>query len=237
MSKSVLNAAHFHEEEAAYAFVEAKLWPNGPVCFHCKSGERVGKMNGKTTRIGLYKCYACRKPFTVKMGTVFEDSHVEMKLWLQAIHLLCASKKGISGNQLHRTLGVTLKSAWFMSRRIREAVSPGSAIPPMGGNFGVVESDETCIRKISGAKVKWGNSHKNVVLTLVERGDFARSFRIGNAAGQDIAFIDDHREAHGVEPICRGLPIAPSTYHAHVANRADPSLLSAWARRDLALRG
>ena len=79
-------------------------------------------MNGKTTRIGLYKCYACRKPFTVKMGTIFEDSHVEMKLWLQAIHLLCASKQGISSNQLHRTLGVTLKTAWFMSHRIREAM-------------------------------------------------------------------------------------------------------------------
>jgi transposase-like protein len=186
MSKSVLNAPHFHDEEAAYAFVESKLWPHGPICFHCKSGERVGKLKGKTTRPGLYKCYACRKPFTVKMGTIFEDSHVEMKLWLQAIHLLCASKKGISSNQLHRTLGVTLKTAWFMSHRIREAMRTGSDMPPMGGDFGVVESDETYIGKITGAKVKRGGSHKNVVLTLVERGGSARSFHIGNAASQDI---------------------------------------------------
>ena len=96
MSKSIISAPHFHNEEAAYAFVEARIWPDGPVCPKCGSKERISKMGGKSTRIGIYKCYACRKPFTVKMGTIFEDSHVPMRLWLQAIYLLAASKKGIS---------------------------------------------------------------------------------------------------------------------------------------------
>lgn len=181
-SKSVLSAPHFHAEAAAYAFVEAKLWPNGPVCYHCKSDERVGKMGGKSTRIGLYKCYACRKPFTVKMGTIFESSHVEMKLWLQAIHLICASKKGISSNQLHRTLGVTLKTAWFMSHRIREAMAPTS-VPPMGGPGPgpgqIVEADET---EIIASRKTWKATRtkrgENVrFLALVERGGAVRAPR------------------------------------------------------------
>jgi transposase-like protein len=189
MSSSILNAPHFHDEEAAYAFVEARLWPHGPVCFHCKSGERVGKMAGKTTRIGLYKCYACRKPFTVKMGTIFEASHVEMKLWLQAIHLICSSKKGISSNQLHRTLGVTLKTAWFMSHRIREAMRSGS-LAPMGGEGSVVEADETFIgRKDGMPKARGGYHHKRAVLALVERGGQARTFHVDRAIAADVAPI------------------------------------------------
>ncbi len=139
---SILNAPFFHNEEAAYEWVEARVWPNGPTCPHCGGVERISKMNGKSTRIGAYKCYQCRKPFTVKVGTVFEASHVPMHKWLQAVFLLCSSKKGISSNQLHRTLGVTLKTAWFMSHRIREAMRSGS-LAPMGGNGGIVEADET----------------------------------------------------------------------------------------------
>ena len=149
MATSVLSAPYFHDEEAAYAFVEGKLWPRGPVCFHCKGMDRIGKMGGNSTRIGLYKCYACRNPFTVKMGTIFESSHVDLKLWLQAIHLLCASKKGISSNQLQRILGVTLKTAWFMSHRIREAMRTG-ALEPMGGAGVPVEADETYIGRKAG---------------------------------------------------------------------------------------
>ena len=99
-------------------------------------------MGGKSTRIGVYKCYQCRKQFSVKVNTVFEDSHVPMRLWLQAMYLLCSSKKGISSNQLHRTLGVTLKTAWFMSQRIREAMRTVGVVP-MGGAGNVVEVDET----------------------------------------------------------------------------------------------
>lgn len=121
---SVLSAPHFHNEEAAYEYVEARLWPRGPVCHHCGAVEpHVGKLAGKTTRVGLYKCYACRKPFTVKMGTVMESSHVPMRVWLQVMYLMNSSKKGVSTRQLQRTLGCGMKTAWFLSMRIREAMA------------------------------------------------------------------------------------------------------------------
>ena len=100
MQTSVLDAKHFHDEEAAYAYLEARIWPNGPVCPHCGGFDRIGKMKGKSTRIGVYKCYQCRKPFRVTVGTVFEASHVPLRLWLQCVHLMASSKKGISSNQL-----------------------------------------------------------------------------------------------------------------------------------------
>jgi transposase-like protein len=162
---SALSAKHFHDEEAAYAHVEARVWPEGPVCPHCGGFERIGKMGGKSTRIGAYKCYQCRKPFTVKIGTIFEASHVALHIWLQAMYLIAGSKKGISSNHLHRTLGVTLKTAWFMSHRIREAMRSGS-LGPMGG---IVEVDETFIGKRKGVEVKRGFKHKMKVLSLVSR--------------------------------------------------------------------
>jgi transposase-like protein len=166
---SILSAPHFHNEEAAYAFVEARIWPNGPVCPHCGGVDRISKMNGKSTRIGAYKCYQCRKPFTVKVGTIFEASHVPMHLWLQAMYLMCASKKGISSNQLHRTLGVTLKTAWFMSHRIREAMRDGN-LAPFGSGGTPVEVDEAYIGRRKGVAVAQGGSrHKNQVVSLVDR--------------------------------------------------------------------
>ena len=129
---STVSAKHFHDEVAAFAFVESRVWPNGPTCPHCGGVERIGKMKGKTTRLGLYKCYQCYKPFTVRIGTVFEASHVPLRYWLQAMAFMTASKKGISSNQLHRILGVTLKTAWFMSHRIREAMRV-VGLEPMGG--------------------------------------------------------------------------------------------------------
>jgi transposase-like protein len=132
MANSILSAKVLQNEAAAIVWVEARVWPDGPVCPHCGGVERIGKMGGSATRIGLWKCYQCRKQFTVKVGTVFEASHIPMRLWLQAMFLLCSSKKGISSNQLHRTLGVTLKTAWFMSHRIREAeVAPLSWTPDL----------------------------------------------------------------------------------------------------------
>lgn len=187
---SVLSAKHFHNEEAAYAFVEARLWPNGPVCPHCGGVDRISKMGGKSTRIGAYKCYQCRKPFTVKVGTVFEASHVPMRHWLQAIFLMSSSKKGISSNQLHRTLGCTLKTAWFISHRIREAMR-ATGFEPMGGAGKTVEVDETYIGRLEGVpKPKSGGAaHKNVVLTLVERGGSARSFHIDSTTLNEITKI------------------------------------------------
>ncbi len=143
---SILNAPHFHDEEAAHEWVEAHVWPDGRVCPHCGTVDSSGKLKGKSTRPGVYKCYACRKPFTVKIGTIFESSHVKLHIWLQAIFLMVSSKKGISSNQLHRTLGVTLKTAWFMGHRIREAMKDDSP-EPMGGEGKVVEVDETFIGK------------------------------------------------------------------------------------------
>ena len=168
--KSVLSDKHFHNEQAAYDFVEARLWPNGPICPHCGGVDRISKMGGKSTRIGAYKCYQCRKPFTVKIGTIFEASHVPMRHWLQAIFLMSSSKKGISSHQLHRTLGCTLKTAWFISHRIREAMRATGG-GPMGGEGEIIEADETFIGRIEGQpKARGGWGHKNVVLTLVRRG-------------------------------------------------------------------
>ena len=178
---SLLNQEHLQDEEAAYAWVEACVWPNGPVCPHCGEKERVSKMQGKATRKGLYKCYACRKQFNVKIGTIFEASHVPMHIWLQAFYLIASSKKGISSNQLHRTLGVTLKTAWFMGHRIREAMRTGSLAAPLGGEGKIVEVDETFIgKKDTYAKRKNSRSyhHKQAALSLVERGGDVRSFKI-----------------------------------------------------------
>lgn len=185
---SVLSEKHFQDEETAFAWVEARVWPEGPICPHCGNckSARIAKMQGKTTRIGLYNCRECRKPFTVKMGTVFELSHVPMHLWLQAMFLLVSSKKGISSNQLHRTLGVTLKTAWFMSHRLREAMRT-VGVAPVGGGGGVVEIDETYIgRKEGVAKARAGGWHKNAVLTLVARGGSARSFHVDRATKAEI---------------------------------------------------
>lgn len=189
---SVLSDKHFHNERAAYAFLEARIWPDGPICPHCGNADpnRIVKMAGKSTRIGVHNCRECRKPFTVKVGTVFESSHVPLRLWLQAVHLLCSSKKGISSNQLHRILGVTLKTAWFVAHRIREAMRDGS-LAPMGGAGKVVEADETFIGRLEGApkRSRANQSHKNTVLTLVERGGSARSFHVDSTTVADVAPI------------------------------------------------
>ena len=169
MAEAILSAPHFHNEEAAYKFVEARIWPRGPVCPHCGGVERNRPLAGKSTRIGVYKCYDCRKPFTVKVGTIFESSHIPLRLWLQAIFLVASSKKGISSTQLHRTLGVTLKSAWFMSHRIREAMKTEGG-PLFGQGGGGVEIDETYIGQ---AKPRGhghrGGHHKQKVVSLIDR--------------------------------------------------------------------
>jgi transposase-like protein len=183
---SVLSAPHYHNEDAAFAYVERHIWPNGPVCPHCGGVERISKMEGKATRKGLHKCYQCRKQFTVRQGTIFESSHVPLHIWLQAIFFVAGSKKGVSSNQLHRTLGVTLKTAWFMSHRIREAMRSG-ALAPFGGEGGVVEVDETFLGHKKGAKVERGFSHKMAVLALVHReSGQSRSFVIDKVNREEI---------------------------------------------------
>jgi len=186
MLSSVLTAKAFQNEEAAYKWVESRVWPEGPICPHCGGIDRISPMKGKSTRIGTYKCYQCRKPFTVKVGTVFEASHVPMRLWLQAMFLMCSSKKGISSNQLHRTLGVTLKTAWFMSHRIREAMRV-VGVGPLGGSGAVVEADETFYGQVEGEPKRPGTGHKHVILSLIERGGSARSFHVEGTRIADIA--------------------------------------------------
>ena len=183
---SVLNQPFFQDEDAAYAKLESIVWPNGPICPHCAATDRMKRMGGTATRPGLYKCYACRKQSRVTVGTVFESSHIKLHLWLQAAYLMCASKKGISSNQLARVLGLTVKSAWFMSHRLREAMASGS-LPPMGGEGAVVEVDETYIgTKFEKAKKARGYAHKHVVLTLVERGKGSRSFHVDGTKASDL---------------------------------------------------
>ncbi|MDE8650972.1 IS1595 family transposase [Novosphingobium album (ex Liu et al. 2023)] len=183
---SALSAPHFHSEEAAYAYVEARIWPEGAVCPHCGGVERISKMQGKSTRVGAYKCYQCRKPFTVKIGTIFEDSKVAMHIWLQAMYLIAGSKKGISSNQLHRTLGVTLKTAWFMSHRIREAMRSDDT-SMFGGSGGVVEVDETFIGQLKGVEKRRAFHHKMKVLALVDRDSGkARTMVIENVKAETL---------------------------------------------------
>src|SRR5580704_19011512 len=186
--KSTISSKCFHSEETAYAWVETLLWPEGPICPHCGGVDRISKMQGKSTRIGTYKCYQCRKPFTVKVGTVFEDSHVPMHFWLQAVYMLCSSKKGVSSNQLHRALGVSLKTAWFMSHRIREAMRV-VGMEPMGGAGKAVEADETYYGQVKGEPKRRGVGHKHVVLALVERDGSARSFHVEGTRIADLAPI------------------------------------------------
>jgi transposase-like protein len=192
MPEPVLSDARFHSEEAAYAFIEAKLWPNGPVCPHCKAVGRAYRLKGPSTRIGLLACAACRKQFNVKVGTIFESSHIPLRKWLQAIHLLCSSKKGISSHQLYRLLGITLKSAWFLSHRIREAMRDDSLGPlgHFGGAGNAVEADETFIGRKKGVpKPKGGTSHKHAVLALVERGGKVRVVHIDSVTSEEIGKI------------------------------------------------
>jgi transposase-like protein len=177
---SNLNAPHYKDESAAYEYVEAYLWPHGPVCPHCGNCDeaRIRKLAGKSTRPGLRKCNECRKQFTVKIGSIFEDSHVPMTHWLQAIYLMCSSKKGISTRQLQRMLGGSMKTAWFMGHRIRHAMAPGST-SPLGGEGVTVEADETYLSKSPKTRKPAGlplnAKPAPMVFSLVERGGAIRS--------------------------------------------------------------
>lgn len=197
---SVLNALHFHDEVAAFAKLESVLWPNGPVCPHCGNTGRVYDLKGVRSkpskknpdgleRHGLKKCGKCRKQFTVRVGTVFESSHIQLHKWMQAVYLLCCSKKGISSHQLHRVLEITYEAAWFMSHRIREAMRSGQLAPPMGGGGGIVEVDETFIGRKLGKAKRRGYAHKNAVLSLVDREGEVRSVHVDDVKTETLVPI------------------------------------------------
>lgn len=168
----------FTDDTKAREFLELQRWPNGPVCPHCKAENAATKLQGKSTRPGVYKCRKCDLPYTVTVGTVFERSKVPLRTWLYVTFLLCSSKKGISSHQVHRMIGVQYKTARFMTMRIREAMRSGSLMPPMGSGGGVIEADETFIGTKKDVKMRRGTIHKHAVLTLVERGGEARSFHL-----------------------------------------------------------
>ncbi len=180
---SVLNEQYFNDAGAAREHLEAIRWPNGPVCPHCGCVGHITKLNGAKHRKGVYKCNDCRKQFTVTVGTVFEGSHVPLHKWFQAVYFLCSSKKGMSSHQLHRTLGVTYKTAWFMAHRIREAMSHDGLAPKIGGPDSTVEADETFWGNKPGvvkpARAR-GMAHKESVFSMVERGGQVRSFHTPN---------------------------------------------------------
>jgi len=196
MANPILTAPHFHNEQAAFNYVEAHLWPEGPVCPHCGNcdGERIGRLTGKTSRPGLRKCYACRKTFTVRIGSIFEDSHFPLHLWLQAIQLIVASKKGISTRQIQRTFNCSMKTAWFLTHRIREIMKPTTADNgPLGGEGEVIEADTTYVGRKPFTKVKAGGGHKNPVFSLVERNGRARSTHMPDVRVQNIgAVLESH---------------------------------------------
>ena len=195
---SILSRPYFYDEAKAFEHVEAVLWADGLVCHHCGSVARPYALKGVRSkpskknpegieRHGLYKCRDCKGQFTVRMGTIFEESHIPLHKWLQAVHLMCSSKKGISAHQLHRTLEVTYKTAWFLAHRLRLAMQ-ATPSTPMGGKGEIVEVDETFIGRLEGAYYggKGGWAHKNVVLTLVQRGGEARSFHVESTRRHDV---------------------------------------------------
>ena len=187
----VTNSIALHSEEDARAYFENMRWPDGPVCPHCGVTENIATVQhtGKRTkdvpegkkhrpaREGLYYCNACKQQFTVRVGTILEKSHLSLAMWQWGYRQMCASKKGISAHQIHRSLGISYKSAWFLAHRIREFMRTGS-LAPMGGKGRVAEVDETFVGVKEGQKKQRGGRHKNIVMTLVERGGSARSFHV-----------------------------------------------------------
>lgn len=197
-----LTAPHFTNEDKAREHLEALRWPEGAFCPHCGSlnAAKLPDQRGRATkahpegaiRKGVHQCRDCRKQFTVTVGTVFESSKIPLHKWLLATHLLCASKKGISAHQLHRMLGITYKSAWFMFHRIREAMRP-TETPPMGGTGGRVEADETYIGRKAGYErqpKERGSQHKLRVVSLIDRDTgAARSFTANTLVRDEVAQI------------------------------------------------
>ena len=208
MSKSLLNAPHFKTASAARDYLERLRWPHGAICPHCGSTSKDHyQLDGKAHRPGLWKCKDCREQFTVTVGTVFERSKIGLHVWLQAVHLLTSSKKGMSSNQLHRMLGVTLKTAWFMSHRIREAMKPdGGGL--LGGGGGVVEVDETYFgnkgdirQPRKGHRPDRGPGSKlpkRTIVALVERDGEVRAFHVPDVTHKTLKTVlsEVSRNAH-----------------------------------------
>src|ERR1700722_13714560 len=231
MANAVLSKPRFFNEEAAFDYVEAQLWPNGPVCPHCgASSEKIGRLTVRSkpskknpegvVQVGLRKCYACRGPvFTVRKGSIFEDSHFPLHLWLQAIHLLCASKKGISTRQLQRMLGCGMKTAWHLGHRIRFAMAPGGSLEPLGGAGKVVEADETELARSRKTKRPAGfrrKTHNPIVMSLVERGGDIRSTMLDHRSAMGVVRKNVHHESRLVTDSAAHYKFPPVASHEFV---------------------
>jgi transposase-like protein len=190
MTKSILSKPIFNDETAAREWLEARLWKDGAICPHCGVIGQATLMTGKSHRPGLYQCNACREPFSVTVGTLYERSHIPLHKWLAATHLLMASKKGMSALQIGRLLGLSKKTAWFLCHRIRESVREEQLTNPLNG---VVEADETYFGPTSEKRTmttsgrpftkkgKTGPASKRAIISLVERGGRVKSFHVPNA--------------------------------------------------------
>ncbi|MBA3592736.1 MAG: IS1595 family transposase [Polaromonas sp.] len=193
---AVLNLPQFQDADKAREYLESVRWANGVICPHCGTIGNHYALEGKSHRPGLYKCSSCRDQFTVTVGTVFERSKIKLHIWLQAVHLICASKKGISSKQLERMLGVTYKTAWFMSHRIREAMTNNQG-GLMGSGGGTVEVDETYWGNSHQSKVGKayagirGGSHKEKIVSLVQRGGGVRSFHVTEVTSKSLKSVMD----------------------------------------------
>ncbi|MGH6985458.1 MAG: IS1595 family transposase [Caulobacteraceae bacterium] len=217
----------FHDEEKARAWLEARLWPDGPVCPHCGVIDQATLMNGKSHRLGLYQCNACREPFTVTVGTLYERSHVPLHKWLAATHLMMASKKGMSALQISRMLGLTYKTSWFLCHRIRESLretDPGL----LGGSGKIVEADETYVggkerNKHADKRIGWRRAtiyDKEPVVALVERGGRVRSFHMPDVHSSNLRSTltaQIHADTHVMTDQWRGYSTLDRHFAAHSA--------------------
>ena len=185
--KATFQDSVFQNEDAAREALEAELWPNGPVCAHCGNTDtdKIAKVQGKSSRPGLYYCNECKGQFTVTVGTVLERSKVPLTKWLMAAHMFNSGKNGVSAHEIHRTLGVTYKTAWFMMHRLREAMNEISPAP-MGGKGKSVQADETYYGNSSKRSKGYrkGHRHKAVIVGLVEPKGRARVMQVAPEQGR-----------------------------------------------------
>ena len=185
MAEYLFDEPRFHDPEIAREHLESVRWPCGPVCPHCGALDRISKLNGQAHRPGVYDCGHCRDQFTVTVGTVFEHSKISLDKWLFAATLIASSKKGVSSKQVERMLGVTYKTAWFMTHRLREAMKPnGGGL--LGGGSGTIEADETFIGRKPGMKKRRGYAHKEAIFSLVERKGNVRSFHVADVTANTL---------------------------------------------------